>query len=144
MISAKKLKPLLKDYDAGMTYKELAEKYKVSLNCTYRTVQSYGNPRVRKYGEDIVNRVKELYVDQDKTLIEVSVAMDMTINQIRGIIHRYDMVKSNPKRFKPYEDFSKPLHTVIDPVYYPEKNIPKKVVVVRGKQYQDVSEYYGL
>ena len=144
MISAKKLKPLLKDYDAGMTYKELAEKYNISLNAVFKTVHQYGNPRVRRYGEDTVNKVKYLYVEQNKSLTEVSLEMDMTVNQIRGIIHRYDIIKSRPERIKPYEDFSKPINTVIDPVYYPEKTIPKKVVVVRGKQYQDVSEYYGL
>ena len=145
MISAKKLKPLLKDYENGMIYKDLAEKYDLTLTAVFKAVHKYGTPRTRKFSEDVVDKIRHLYIDEDKTLLEVSLAMDMTVNQVRGIFHKYDFVKSDPNRIKPYEDFSKPIKTVVDPIYYPEKKVlPKKIVVIDGKKYQDVSEYYGL
>ena len=141
------IRAVVADYNNGLSLQKVANKYRISATRVFKIVHEHGTPRSGKFPEATIEKVRELYMDENMSLTEVCDELGLTINQVRGIISRNEFIKDEYKRdLRLKGNFSKPLNTctVIDPIYYPERIVPKKTVVINNQKYQDMSAYFGL
>ena len=88
--------------------------------------------------------IKDLYFNKGMTPSEIAREMGRSYEGVRKYLLRHDYKKPRDYMHRPTE-FSKPLpKPVEDPVFYPERKITKKTVIVNGKRYTDVTEVFGL
>lgn len=94
--------------------------------------------------EEEAATVRQLYLTEGYTPTDIAWKMDVSLERVRRIIKKYGMKKPihGENQNDPFK--VKLPDPINDPVFYPERKIHKKIVKINGKQYQDISEVYGL
>ena len=145
-IKEETIKKVVADYDKGLSLQKLAEKYQISTTRAFKIVHAYGKPRSGKFPEDIIEKVRHLYIDEGLSFSDVGKELGLSLNQVRGIINRNDFIKGERKDHRATGSFSKPIeqYEVMDTIYYPERIVPKKTVIINNQKYSDVSALFGI
>ena len=95
----------------------------------------------KKQGEQI----KDMYLNKGMTPSEIAVALKRSPNGIRKYLLRHGIKKArNYTSHKDNIDKVKLPPPIADPIYYPDRKITAKSVVIKGRKYSDISEVYGL
>jgi len=148
MLDPETIKKILDMRKDGNSLKQISRVLKLDSHTVRKYTVLYGLDGVEclneAWTEEEDKMIRDLYLNQGLTATEIAVRMKKSYQGVRKYLLRHEI--KQPRSYTPtVAQFSKPLPPpVIDPVYYPKKNITPKHVEYNGKKYLDVSEVYGI
>ena len=148
MLDPETIKQILEMRKNKYSLKQISRELKLDSHTVRKYTVLYGLDGVETLNEAWTEAedkmIRELYLNQGLTATEIAIHMKRSYQGVRKYLLRHNIKK--PRSYTPtVAQFNKPLPPpVIDPVYYPKKDITPKHVTYNGKKYLDVSEVYGL
>ena len=147
-LSPETIKQILDMRRQGKFLKEIARELNIDSHTVRKYTVLHGLDSVEilnpHWTETEAEMVKDMYLNQGMTPTEIAVKMKKSTQAVRKYLIRHDIKKPRKFHWHDKEDFSVQLPPPVeDPVYYPERKITKKTVIVNGKKYQDVTEVFG-
>lgn len=95
--------------------------------------------------DELGEKIKDMYLNNGMTPSEIAVALKRSPQGIRKYLLRHEIKK--PRAYTPNKDSIDKIKLpdpIVDPVYYPDRKVTPKKVSIKGKEYQDISEAYGI
>ena len=97
------------------------------------------------YTKEEDEMIRDMYLNKGMTPSEIAVKLKKSPQGIRKYLLRHGLKK--PRTYTSNRDAIDKVKLpdpIDDPIYYPERKVKIKSVVIKGKKYSDISEVYGL
>ena len=135
--------------EKGNSYRGIARQLNLDPKCPRKYCVLYGLDGVQTLEEH--NReedrkmIAHLYNEEGMTPSEIARKMHKSAQAVRKNLHKQGLwEKKTYSKHEESEWIDKSLpKPIVDPVFYPERKITKKTVIVNGKKYTDVTEVFG-
>lgn len=125
---------------------EIAKQLNINRSSIYRYMRTHLPEREYQIHKEVTKeefeQIRTLYLEQGMTPTDISYSTGINILRINHILDNYNIRK--PRSGAPRLNNVKMPDKIEDPLFYPERKITTKKVIINGKRYQDVSEVYGL
>lgn len=151
-IDRKTIERILELREQGLSYRKIGSELSVDCKVAHKYCILYGKEKIqeskprKKFEEDQVEIVKELYLYRGLTPSEIAQDTNIPYNDVKTIIHSRKFRKGEQIIEKPKMIQTKlpPLKFQEEPIFYPDRELKPVKYTDRGKNYQDVSALFGL
>ena len=147
-LSPETIRKILDMRKQGKYLKEIARELNIDSHTVRKYTVLHGLDSVEilnpNWTEKEDEMIKDLYLNQGKSTSEIAEKMNKSKIAVRKYLVRHGIREPRKITRNEKEDFTAQLPPPVeDPVFYPERKITKKTVIVNGKKYTDVTEVFG-
>lgn len=131
-------------------YSEIAKKLNITKDKARYWCMVYGLDTIipdgcQTFTKEEDEMIRDMYLNKGMTPSEIAVKLKKSPQGIRKYLLRHGLKK--PRTYTSNRDAIDKVKLpdpIDDPIYYPERKVKIKSVVIKGKKYSDISEVYGL
>lgn len=136
----------------GKGYREIGRELNIDAKQARKYCVLYGLDGVQtlleRNREEDRKLIAKCYTEEGMTPNEISRKLHKSPDAIRKSLYKLGLWEKREYHREQNGEFKDipmpPLRADNEPVYYPEREIEKKTVIINGKRYIDVSEVYGI
>lgn len=148
-LSRKMIEQILELDRQKVNITEISRQLNIDRKSVYKYIVLYRPEREfyehKKVQPEEIELIKDLYLNKGMTPTEISRKTGINHSRIKHIMKNYKIKK---KGYYGEKEFNVPMPPLTlglnEPIYYPERKVTTKKVIINGKRYQDVSEVYGI